>query len=597
MKYIINKINNIAAKSTMAAVLLFGGIAGGMLTGCMNLEPKDSLGDNLVWDKAENFQLFANQFYAWTRDFTGTSYQCGVADGVHSDYRSDLVCTSSMNEFSQGTNSVPATDGNYTALYNRIYYTNLLLQNAEGFANKAAIATPMGEAYFFRAYLYFELVQIFGDAQLITEPLDITSGNLYDARNNRGEVIDQCVADLKKAAELLPASASAAGRLTSWAAWAMLSRVALYEGTWQKFHTGNGTNTERSSALLKEAKEATQKIIEANDNPYSLFYNSAMTLSYINDNNQSYRYMFIIEDAAQSNPANISKSGNTEYILSHRHRDTDNLGINITHAMAGNVCYVTRKMANMYLCSDGLPVEKSLKFKGYTTMTSEFTDRDARMDNTLLYNGEPFWDNDTKNGSRVTWAATDLANCRTANTKVNSGYLTQKWAVERAVGDTYESIDYPVIRYAEVLLNFAEAIFELNDKISDHDLDKSLNLVRQRVNPDMPKLSNDFVTTNGLNMREEIRRERTVELFLEGFRIDDLKRWKTAEIEMPQDQLGVLYTGTAYESQWTGQTRELKGGCILMYTDRKWEQKNYLYPLPSDQRQLNPQLGQNPGWE
>ena len=100
--------------------------------------------------------------------------------------------------------------------------------------------------------------------------------------------------------------------------------------------------------------------------------------------------------------------------------------------------------------------------------------------------------------------------------------------MEREGADYYESMDFPIIRYAEVLLNFAEAIYELNDKISDSDLDKSLNLVRLRVNPTMPKLSNSFVTSNGLSMREEIRRERTVELYLEGFRIDDLKRWKTA---------------------------------------------------------------------
>ena len=159
-------------------------------------------------------------------------------------------------------------------------------------------------------------------------------------------------------------------------------------------------------------------------------------------------------------------------------------------------------------------------------------------------------------------------------------------------------MDFPVIRYAEVLLNYAEAAFELSEGISDNDLNISLNLVRQRVNPSMPKLTNAFVASNGLNMRTEIRRERTVELFLEGFRIDDLKRWKTAETEMPQDQLGVKITGTWYESNWANQARSLNAdGCIIMYAGRTWAQKNYLYPLPQDQRQLNPNLGQNPGWE
>ena len=558
---------------------------------CMNLDPKDSLGDNLVWNKAENFQLFANQFYGWTRDLgNGTDYQNGLSDGVHSDYRSDLICTSSVNTYSKGTNAIPEKDGNFTSIYKRIYYTNLLLKNAESFGNLNAIAVPMGEAYFFRAYLHFELVQIYGDAQILTEPLDIDNSQLYGSRNPRGEVIDQCVADLQKAAELLPETAKEEGRLCKDAAYAMLSRVALYEGTWQKFHNNN---TQRAAALLTIAKNAAKQVMDNHN--YSLFYNPGLVNAGVNNINQSYRYMFILEDV-QDNPLGLMKKDNTEYIFSHRHRNTDKMILNVTHAMLGNVCYVTRKMANMYLCQDGLPVEKSPLFQGYTQAASEFQNRDARMDNTMLWHGEPNWNNDSK--WRTSWTDADLENSLTANARSNSGYQTQKWAVECEVADYYESMDYPVIRYAEVLLNYAEAAYELNESITDTDLNLSLNLVRQRVNPNMPKLSNSFVSANGLNMREEIRRERTVELFLEGFRIDDLKRWKTAETEMPQDQLGVKITGTWYESNWTGQSRALNSdGCIVMYNGRTWAQKNYLYPLPQDQRQLNPQLGQNPGWE
>ena len=92
------------------------------MASCLNLDPKDSLGDNLVWSKADNFQLFANQFYGWTRDMgSGTDYQNGVADGAHSDYRSDLICTNSVNTYSQGTNAIPEKDGNFTSIYKRIY--------------------------------------------------------------------------------------------------------------------------------------------------------------------------------------------------------------------------------------------------------------------------------------------------------------------------------------------------------------------------------------------------------------------------------------------------------------------------------------------
>ena len=561
-------------------------------TSCLNLEPKDSLGDNLVWNKAENFQLFANQFYGWTRDLAGGSdYQNGISDGVHSDYRSDLICTSSVNTYSQGTNSIPDKDGNYSALYKRIYYTNLLLKNAEGFANQAVIAVPMGEAYWFRAYLHFELVQIYGDAQLLTQPLDIDAAELYGTRNPRGEVIDQCIADLQEAIKLLPETPAEEGRLGKDAAYALLSRVALYEGTWQKFHN---SNAQRASLLLNIAKDAAKQVMD--NKHYSLFYNEGLVNPSVNNINQSYRYMFILEDAGQCNPVGLQKAANTEYILAKRHRDTDKMTLNVTHAMLANVCYITRKMAQMYLCSDGLPIDKSPLFQGYTQATSEFQNRDARMDNNMLWHGEKYWNNDSK--WRTAWNDDDLNSSLTANARSNSGYQNHKWGVEREVADYYESMDFPVIRYAEVLMNYAEATYELSEGISDSDLDLSLNLVRRRVNPNMPKLTNAFVAANGLNMRTEIRRERTVELFLEGFRIDDLKRWKTAETEMPQDQLGVKITGTWFESNWAAQARPLNSeGCIIMYSGRTWAQKNYLYPLPQDQRQLNPNLTQNPGWE
>ena len=572
-------------KFICAGLVIFG------YTSCMDLDPKDSLGDNLVWNKADNFQLFANQFYGWTRDLgSGTDYQNAVSDGVHSDFRSDLVCTSSVNTYSQGTNAIPEKDGNFTSIYKRIYYTNLLLQNAAGFGNQAAIATPMGEAYWFRAYLHFELVQIYGDAQILTEPLDIDNGQLYGSRHDRYEVVSQCISDLQKAAELLPETAGEEGRLTKDAAYAMLSRVALYEGTWQKFHNSNSS---RATELLTIAKNAAKQVID--NGHYSLFYNAGLVNAGISNINQSYRYMFMLEDV-QDNPLGLTKKDNTEYILSHRHRETDRMTLNVTHAMVANVCYITRKMANMYLCSDGLPVDKSPLFQGYTQAASEFQNRDARMDNTMLSHGEKYWNNDGK--WRTSWSEDDLNSCLTTNARSNSGYQCQKWGVECQVQDYYESMDYPVIRYAEVLLNYAEAAYELSESITDNDLDISLNLVRRRVNPNMPKLSNSFVSTNGLNMRDEIRRERTVELFLEGFRIDDLKRWKTAETEMPQDQLGVKMTGTWFESNWAAQARSLNSdGCILLYSGRTWSQKNYLYPLPQDQRQLNPNLGQNPGWE
>lgn len=552
---------------------------------CLNLEPKANLNDEIVWSNISNFELYANQFYSWPADFA-----TAIGDNVHSDYRSDLVCGSSVNIYSQGTNTIPSSDSNYGTNYKRIYYTNILLKNAESFGDPASIVVPVAEAKFFRAYAYFELLQIYGDAIIVTEPLDTDSELFKSKQNDRSEVADLIIQDLQEAAEGLPETSTEAGRLNKYIALSMLSRVALYEGTWQKFHNGGRettANTARSTELLTIARDAAAEVI--NSGKYRLFYNETL-------GNQSYRYMFTLEDGAQCNPANLSKTDNTEYIFVKRHRNGDRTSYNLTHGMVGNACYITRKLANLYLCSDGLPVEKSKNFKGYQSATDEFQNRDNRMDNSMLYHGEQYWNNDGK--WRTTWTNADLADCLVANVRIGSGYQCQKWGTERKVDDYYESYDFPVIRYAEVLLTYAEAAYELNGSISDADLDYSLNLVRQRVNPTMPKLSNSLVSSNGLSMREEIRRERTVELFLEGHRIDDLKRWATASVEMPQDQLGVLYTGTWFEGNWSNPGKSVNAdGALVIYTDRVWEDKHYLYPLPSDQLQLNPQLKQNPGWE
>ena len=156
-------------------------------------------------------------------------------------------------------------------------------------------------------------------------------------------------------------------------------------------------------------------------------------------------------------------------------------------------------------------------------------------------------------------------------------------------------IDGILIRYAEVLLNYAEAKFELEGSISDADLDLSVNLLRTRGK--IAKLSNAFVTTNGLDMRTELRRERRVELAVEGFRYWDLLRWKTAEIELVKPILGNFFFKTEFG---TATTVKLTPDNFILVQDanfRKFDPtKDYLWPLPINEISLNPSLKQNQGW-
>lgn len=554
---------------------------------CLDMEPKTQLADTNYWQTPDHFKLFATQFYGWTVDFKQ------LDDSPHSDVRSDLRTGITLDVYSNGTNSILSSDKTYTNNYNRIRQVNTLLQQAEGYAAPADIETSVGEAHFFRAYCYFDLLQVYGDVIITRTPLDIDSPEMQMARNSRDEVVDFILEDLEEAIRLLPEaneiSSKDEGRLSSQAASAFLSRVALYEGTWQKFRNG-GQNNDRSSALLDIAATSAHDVIESGF--FELFAPEEL-------GTEAYKYLFILEND-KSNPAGITKSGNKEYIFTRRHDPTlASIGFNITQGRLGNAVYVTRKMANMYLQSNGLPINPQTW--DYSKVDSEFKDRDNRMSNTLMIPGHTYWGT---GGGRIDWtgSAEEIANASHKNfmPSTGTGYFPHKWCCERdGVPTGMEAYDYPIIRYAEVLLNYAEAVFERDDKISDEDLAISLNLTRKRVNPNMPDLTNAFVSANNLDMRTEIRRERTVEFYDENFRIDDLKRWKTAEEEMPMNLTGVKWRGTEYETKWSDASSKTMDaeGCIIYEQGRVWEEKHYLYPLPIDQLKLNPNLKQNPGWE
>jgi hypothetical protein len=235
-------------------------------------------------------------------------------------------------------------------------------------------------------------------------------------------------------------------------------------------------------------------------------------------------------------------------------------------------------------------------------MTSEYQNRDHRMRYYMMIPGYPYWQNATNWHINWDWSTADLANARPPHNPWSNditGYNNQQWAAERQVPNSQEGYDYPVIRLAEVYINYAEALYERNGTIGDADLDKSLNLVRSRVNAAMPKLTNGFVSSNGLDMREEIRRERAVELQGEGFRMDDLKRWYIAHIELTKPVLGVRWAGTEFATKYTNPPALTADGDVLAdpASERKFTEKNYLIPIPTNQIQLNPNLAQNPGWE
>jgi hypothetical protein len=162
-----------------------------------------------------------------------------------------------------------------------------------------------------------------------------------------------------------------------------------------------------------------------------------------------------------------------------------------------------------------------------TSYNTIFQNRDPRLTFTVFQANE--------NAYKGPWVPTTSLGARSAFA-TKKGFNIDDWTISGAA-----TTDRILMRYAEILLILAEAKYELNDAISDADLNLTINALRTRAGMTV-KLTNAFVTANNLSMREEIRRERTVELALEGFRYDDLIRWKTAETVLPKDLLGAKFT-------------------------------------------------------
>lgn len=387
----------------------------------------------------DQFKLAANEFYTYERTFSDVVYDAGSA--AHSELRADFLTLASKSVYSSGTNALTSSDPSWNTAYTRLRNINYLLDKAASYPTPADIAKYVGEAKFFRAYIYFDLLQQYGGVPIINKPLTTTSEELQSPRNTRDEVVDFIVQNLEESIPALPLenaiAAADKGRVSKGAAQAFLGRVGLYEGTWQKFRNGNAA---RYNALLDKAISNSDAVITSNQ--YQLFAPAIL-------GDSAQKYLFILENE-KSNPASITKASNKEYVLANRYEfSSRQIRSNVTHTMVG--ASVTRKFVNMYLMQNGLPIDNAASgFAGYATTTSEYQNRDNRMRYNLMIDGNYYWDNENP-GARTTWLsdAADIASSRgrfnpTANTL--TGYANQKWGTERRLNDNEEGYDYPVMQ-------------------------------------------------------------------------------------------------------------------------------------------------------
>ena len=542
-----------------------------LLSSCedeLELAPLDTISDSKFWKVKEDFEKAANDFY----------HSLGTHGGGALDRNSDTYVGNVTDPVSGGTYIASGEDSNWDNSYEMIRSTSRLLENYETATEiQADIDRYAAEARFFRARAYFTLVTRFGDVPLIKRVLDIDSEELYAPRAPRADVVAFIFEDLDWAASKLPnesgLAATEKGRITRGAALALKSRVALFEGTWAKYHGAGG-----SDAYLTKCIEASQQLMALNE--YALYEHSGGP-------EKSYYNLFI-----------EGGTGSSENILVRKYSEELNIIHNTTRAVDQHNSSPTKLLADMYLCSDGLPIDKSPLFQGYDLRASEFESRDPRMSQTIMIPGVPvIYSGYSRLYPVIIGSGT--------NGPTKSGYLPYKFQSDTEIAGVTgrSSYDYIEIRLGEIYLNLAEAIIEKNGAITDSELDNTINKLRDRAG--MPHLTNDFVTANGLDMKQEIRRERTVELAAEGFRFNDLRRWKEVENALVKSLLGVKFVGTEWptidpnDKVVVGVDLQVDANGFVIADDasnRQFQQKHYLFPLPLNQLQLNTTLTQNPDW-
>lgn len=518
--------------------------------------PETQLSDVSFWQSEGDLQAAANYFYTFLPTMP-----------INEDNMSADVFGASTNEVSDGSRLAPSTSGYYSGPYELIRATNNLIEKAPRVLSmnipEAAVNRYIAEARFFRAWAHFLLVEKYGDVPLITKTLADDDPQLTSTQNPREDVLGQIYKDLDFAAENLPTpenlGTAGYGRVSNTAALALKARAALFEGTRSKFHKYGDYKKHLAVAVA-----AAKRVMDSKQ--HSLF--------------PDYYKLFQYDGEGRKNPENIFVR---QYGVS---LDVNIMAHNGPRAIAQGNGNPTKVLIDSYLMKDGLPITKSPLYKEPKNTLDVFRNRDERLGATVMKKGDPYG---------VSGTSTLLYNIPFTTT----GFCFRKFVViQDMFNNTASFIDLPLIRYAEILLIYAEAVYELNGSISDSELDNSINLLRQRGS--VVPLSNKLVQTYGLDMREELRRERRVELSMEGFRYWDLLRWKTAENELVKPVLGSKYFINEFLPVGGVVGQKLTADSLYLVQDasqRRFDPgKDYLWPFPVNELALNPNLKQNPGW-
>lgn len=579
-------------KHTIINVILFlAAIACVSCEDMLDFQPKDRLSPDTYFRTETDCELWTNNYY--------TVFPS--AEGVYSE-PFDVIVRDVLADEISGVRKPMPTDGNWK--WTKLREMNFFLSRSSQIEEESVRLRYEGLTRFFRAYFYFEKVKRYGDVPWVDKPLSSDDNELYKGRDSREFVMEKVMEDIDFAIANLPEKQDVY-HVTKWTARALKSRIALFEGTFRKYHGIDGYEK-----YLQECVTASEPFLNG---PYNIYTTGSTP----------YQDLFTSQNAI-----------GTEIILARAYTSaisgmTHDVNGHLTGATMGRPG-MTRNAVNMYLMRDG---SRYTDQPGYATKTfaDECKNRDLRMAQTIR----------TPKYKRIGGnkeLAPDLSRSTTGYQLIK--YLTE----EKYDANKASTNDMPLFRLAEVLLNYAEAKAELGTLKQD-DLNKTIKPLRSRAglpeldmeeaneNPD-PYLSSPetgYANVAGANKGVilEIRRERTLETPMEGLRYWDIMRWKEGKrFEKPIE--GLYFAGTGeydldgngtvdvyiYDSETAPGNKadvlylklgtdivlsEKTSGNLLAHstTHRIWnEERDYLYPIPTDDRVLTQgAISQNPGWD
>lgn len=572
-------------------------IAFAALTGCskfLDKQPFATLTPAQAFQSASDLQLYTNSFYVSQIPSAVTIFT--------GDNTSDYISGNNVPVLmTNQTNANNATGWTWTELRNINYF----LQNNTNSAIPDTVRNSYnGIARFFRAWFYFNMVKQFGNVPWYSTALGTTDSSLYKPQDPRTLVMDSIEADLDYAIANAPAAKDPGCSLvTKWAALALKSRVGLFEGTFRKYHTELGLSS-TAPTWLNYAVDASSQIMSSGN--YTL-HNTGNPLS-------DYRAVFTTEIPLSD-----------EMILATVYSDAlkvwHDANAYFTSTTLGNRTSPIKSFIDTYLNRDGSRFTDRPDFDTIN-FVNEMLNRDPRLQQTVRCNG---------------YRRSDGSSAPPDYSYTFTGYQPLKFCVDNKAIDlnSENNNSIGIFRYAEVLLNLAEAKEELGI-FGGTDWANTIGALRARAgitNTAMPVAVDPYIAQYFQNavtdpILLEIRRERGVELMLEGFRFDDIRRWKMGPLmNIPYNGVYVPALNTPYAMNGDGvlnvsfvtatpTSGTIKGvyydiinGTVIQLTDgtygniiwlantpRVWDDKMYYMPIPTSQIVLNPNLVQNPGW-